>query len=222
MNEGPASEPRPIYLEIHFEDPQLVLSSFTTERPEPLELEYQPTKDLGWDCMFVTAEGGDVSSLLADLDSDPTVESAEYLGSIGEDHRFKVLISEGVPLVPPETTRLGVRLISIQYDQNSWHVQMHLPVQSALHRVQSHYHDQNITFRVKRLHVARETDIGAETALLPGQREALVVAYQNGYFDVPRTESQSEIANRLGISKSGVSQRIRRAISRLVEATLAP
>ncbi|WP_396613795.1 helix-turn-helix domain-containing protein (plasmid) [Haloferax sp. S1W] len=222
MNEGPVPEPRPIYLEIHFSDPQLVLSSFATNRPEPMELEFQPTEGLGWDCAFVVVENGDVESVLSDLNDDPTVENAEYLGSIGDDPRFKVLLSGGVPLVPPSTTELGVRLISIQHEQGSWNVQMHLPVHSTLHRVQSHYHEEDITFHVKRLHVARETDLGAETVLPPGQREALVVAYENGYFNVPRTESQSEIANRLDISKSGVSQRIRRAISRLIEATLTP
>ncbi|WP_416841685.1 helix-turn-helix domain-containing protein [Haloferax sp. DFSO52] len=222
MTVGRGTASRPIYLEIRFEDPQLVLSSFTATHSAPVELEFQPTEGLGWDCAFVVVEGSNPEALLDALKSDPTVTDAAYLGSIGDDNRYRVHFESGVPLVPPSTTEMGVRVISVQHEDGAWNVQMHLPAHSTLHRVQSHYHDHDITFRVKRLHVARDTDVGAETMLLPGHREVLLVAYRNGYFNVPRKISQGELAKRLGISKSGVSQRIRRAVGRLVKATLSP
>lgn len=222
MTVGRGTASRPIYLEIRFEDSQLVLSSFTGTHSLPVELEFQPTEGLGWDCAFVVVEGGDPELLLGALESDPSVADTAYLGSIGDESRFRVTFGSGVPLVPPSTTEMGVRVISARHEDGSWHVEMHLPAHSTLHRVQEHYHDHDITFRVKRLHVARETDVGAESALLPSHREVLVVAYRNGYFNVPRKISQGELATRLGISKSGVSQRIRRAVGRLVRATLSP
>jgi len=227
MNDGHEGISHPIGLEVRLEDPQLILSSFTTTHQGPVTLEYQPTQGLGWDCAFVVVEDGDVEEggierLIAELEHDSTVAEAEYLGTVGDDNRFKVLFEGGIPLVPPKTTEMGVRVISARHEDGNWNIQMHVPVHSTLHRIQSHYHDHWITFRVKRLHIARETDIGAEAALSPGQRKALLVAYRNGYFEVPRNASQEDIANELNISKSGVSQRIRRAISRLIEVTLKP
>lgn len=222
MTVGRETESRPLYLEVSFDDSQLVLSSFTSERTEPVELEFQPTEGFGWDCPFVVVEGGNVESLSDALESDPTVAEVDFLGSVGESHRFSVRFEGGVPLVPPIATELGVRVISVRHDDGLWYIQMHLPTHSTLQRVQSHYHDHDITFRVKRLHVARETEVGAETTLLPSQHEALLIAYRHGYFNVPRTMTQGELAKRLGISKSAVSQRIRRAVGRLIKATLSP
>ncbi|WP_148414089.1 helix-turn-helix domain-containing protein [Haloferax sp. KTX1] len=212
---------RPIYLEITLDDPRLILSSFVAGHQGPVELEFQPTEGLGWDCAFVVVEQGAVDSVAASLVVDPTVIEADFLGSVGSDRRFRVLFGSGVQLIPPSSTEMGVRVISVRHENSKWYIQMHLPAHSTLHRVQEHYHDNDISFRVKRLHVARDTDVGSETALLPGQRKALLVAHENGYFEVPRRSSQGELATILGISKSGVSQRIRRAISRLIEATLS-
>ncbi|WP_336023446.1 helix-turn-helix domain-containing protein [Halobellus salinisoli] len=222
MPVGRDEDSRPIYLELSLEDPRLVLSSFTANTPNAVELEFQPTDGLGWDCAFVVVDGGTTESLLETLQSDTTVEDADFLGKIGDERRFRVLFRDGVQLIPQSSTEMGVRIISVRHEDGSWRVQMQLPAHSTLHRVQSHYHDRDISFHVKRLHVARETDAGSETGLLPAQHEALLIAHKSGYFDVPRKTSQEELAARLGISKSGVSQRIRRSISRLIESTLSP
>ncbi|WP_144799999.1 helix-turn-helix domain-containing protein [Halorubrum depositum] len=227
MTERRESVSHPICLEVRLEDSRLILSSFTASHQGPVTLAFQPTQGLGWDCAFVAVEesdvaGSDIERLRTELERDPTVTEAEYIGTIGDESRFKVLFEGGVPLLPPETTEMGVHVISARHADGDWNILMHVPAHSTLHRIQSHYHDHGITFRVKRLHVARETDIGAETTLPPGQHKALLVAYRNGYFQVPRDVSQEEIADELDISKSGVSQRLRRAIDRLIEATLDP
>ncbi|MDS0301333.1 helix-turn-helix domain-containing protein [Halogeometricum sp. S1BR25-6] len=66
--------------------------------------------------------------------------------------------------------------------------------------------------------------------LTPGQREALMMAVQEGYFSVPRGTTLSEIADRLGITKQAASERVRRgaetvlrkALIGLVSDTLEP
>lgn len=53
------------------------------------------------------------------------------------------------------------------------------------------------------------------------QREALVLAYERGYFDSPREASLEEVATELGISQQSLSSRIRRGHRRLIEKTIA-
>lgn len=55
-----------------------------------------------------------------------------------------------------------------------------------------------------------------EEALTEPQREALRTAYEMGYFAVPREASLAEVADDLGISKTSVSERLRRGHARLV------
>jgi predicted DNA binding protein len=49
------------------------------------------------------------------------------------------------------------------------------------------------------------------------QQEAIQTAYEMGYFDVPRTASQEDIADELGITASSLSERLRRAESKIVK-----
>jgi predicted DNA binding protein len=75
-------------------------------------------------------------------------------------------------------------------------------------------------------------DITAVHALLPirgegyeltdAQREALVLAYERGYFDSPPEVSLREIAEELGITQQSLSSRLRRGHRRLIAATLTP
>ena len=49
--------------------------------------------------------------------------------------------------------------------------------------------------------------------LTPAQEEAVETAYRMGYFSVPRGATASEVADRIGVSKSAFLERLRRAQS---------
>lgn len=53
------------------------------------------------------------------------------------------------------------------------------------------------------------------------QREALVLAYEMGYFDSPRAASLAEVAAELDITQQSLSSRLKRGNRRLIERTLA-
>jgi len=55
--------------------------------------------------------------------------------------------------------------------------------------------------------------VGRRWELTPAQEEALETAYRMGYFTVPRDATASEVADRIGISKSAFLERLRRAQS---------
>lgn len=54
--------------------------------------------------------------------------------------------------------------------------------------------------------------------LTPVQAETLSIAYEAGYFEVPRAVTLSELAEELGISEHAVSERLRRGLSTLLES----
>lgn len=62
---------------------------------------------------------------------------------------------------------------------------------------------------------------GREFGITEPQREALQVALEEGYFDVPRRITLTELAGELGLSDSAVSQRIRRGTETILEQALA-
>jgi predicted DNA binding protein len=59
-------------------------------------------------------------------------------------------------------------------------------------------------------------DLGLTTI----QRETLLVAVEEGYYDIPRRCTTVELAEKLGVSDQAVTERLRRAIVSLVSNTL--
>lgn len=75
----------------------------------------------------------------------------------------------------------------------------------------------NVT--LERLHDYHTQETVLET-LTPRQREVLDVAFDRGYYDVPRHASTSEIAAELGLDDSTVSEHLQRAEHNLLKALL--
>ncbi|MDS0297935.1 helix-turn-helix domain-containing protein [Halogeometricum sp. S1BR25-6] len=60
-----------------------------------------------------------------------------------------------------------------------------------------------------------------EATLTEAQREALVLAYERGYFDTPREVTMAELGSELGITQQAVGSRIRRGINAVLGETLS-
>jgi len=58
--------------------------------------------------------------------------------------------------------------------------------------------------------------------LTPEQREALMTAYDRGYYDVPRSITLADLAGEVDVSHQALSERLRRGHASLVERTLRP
>jgi len=84
----------------------------------------------------------------------------------------------------------------------------------------SAFWQQNADFQLSRLTRDGESEPPGD-GLTDQQHEALRTAYELGYFEIPRRASLQEVAAELDISASSVSERLRRAQTRLIEETVA-
>jgi hypothetical protein len=78
----------------------------------------------------------------------------------------------------------------------------------------------DVDITVDELHTPGDRRGSELLGLTRPQQEALVVAVESGYYDVPRQATLEELADRLGISDSAVSQRLRRGTARLVRSSI--
>ena len=85
----------------------------------------------------------------------------------------------------------------------------------------SSFWQRNADFQLLRLTHDDESEPPGD-GLTDRQREALRIAYERGYFEIPRQASLEDIAAELEISASSVSERLRRAQTELIEETVAP
>lgn len=75
-------------------------------------------------------------------------------------------------------------------------------------------------FRLCRLTHDGEPEAPGE-GLTDRQYEALRTAYELGYFEVPRRTSLTDVGAELGITASSASERLRRALTQLIQETVA-
>lgn len=58
-------------------------------------------------------------------------------------------------------------------------------------------------------------------AFSPRQREVLLLAYELGYYEIPRSTTTTDIANEMGIERRTAEQHLRRAENKLVESIVS-
>ena len=79
---------------------------------------------------------------------------------------------------------------------------------------------RNAGFRLHRLTRDGDPEPPGD-GLTDRQEEALRIAYERGYFEIPRRATLDDVAAELGITPSSASERLRRAQTELVEETVA-
>lgn len=92
------------------------------------------------------------------------------------------------------------------------------------HDALSAFHERCATYGVSleltRLYQAENPQSFGKYEVTADQQEALVAAYEMGYFEVPRDASLADVADRLSVSSQSVSARLRRGCANLIGNTL--
>ena len=197
-----------------------------------LRYEYETTSD-GRRVLFVSAfgDGGEsagevggeaeVEDRLAEtMRDDPTVSNPTRIAAFGQRTIYRATVETDLEIVPGRCAEHGLFVFAITSEGRGWTARVHLPDRDALAAVRRLYRDRGVSFRVMQLCDSAVSDDGTYL-LTEDQCELLLLAYEAGYFDVPREITQDDLAERLDVTDSAVSQQLRRAISTLIAATLA-
>lgn len=88
--------------------------------------------------------------------------------------------------------------------------------QSDIAAFQHRCRELDIPLTLTALHALTPLETQTEAALTEPQQEALVLAYQRGYFESPREVTMEEIGEQLGISQQVVASRLRRGIKHIL------
>jgi len=103
--------------------------------------------------------------------------------------------------------------------RDEWRFEVRGESQEAIAEFREHCQENDIQIEITAVHAMLPIQ-GEGYELTEAQREALVLAYERGYFDTPRGASLEEIADELGITQQSLSSRLRRGHRRLIGATL--
>ncbi|NHN60230.1 MULTISPECIES: helix-turn-helix domain-containing protein [Halorussus] len=114
------------------------------------------------------------------------------------------------------------QLLSAIGTPEAWDFELRFPDHDALSEFTAHCEDAQVSVEATRVYNPTKPDAGPWYGLTEPQREAITLAVEMGYYDIPRGCTTKELADELGISDQAVTERLRRAIVALVTYTLAP
>jgi len=104
--------------------------------------------------------------------------------------------------------------------KGGWRFEVRGESQEAIAEFRDFCQENDIPISITAVHAMLPIQ-GEGYELTRKQREALVLAYERGYFDTPRKASLEEIADELDITQQSLSSRLRRGHRRLIGATLS-
>lgn len=167
--------------------------------------------------LYVSVETDDFAAFEAALATDPTVENPALVHR-ERDSRTYVVEPCSEETVFAQMRTVDCRVVDVRSARKGWRVELQLPTRPALGAFRDRVAD-DAEFDIRRLQRAESVDFADDEAITENQRNVLLTAHDGGYFEVPRGCTQHDVAAELGVSPNAVSQQVRRATKRLLEAT---
>lgn len=172
-----------------------------------------------WVLPFLWVSGEDAIPFDDAIRADPTVSEAEIIEEAAGESLYQVKWAESVTELITDITDQHASVLDAKARGDTWRIKMRFADDEHIGDFQEHFAARGHTFTVNQLshpQAPRQREFG----LTATQRDTLVTALEAGYFEIPRGLSIEGLAERLGVSTSAVSERLRRGSATLIRQTL--
>jgi predicted DNA binding protein len=210
-----------VIVEFSLSSPRLNLYEATSAVPDiTLEVESVDSVSDGHLNTAIMVEGDDLDAFDEAIREDPTVTDVTLLDRLEEHALYRYQYAEGTELrLNPVWLDLGAAQLHIECQDGTWFLRIRFPDRDALAEFESICQAENVEFTLHRIY--GESGDTEPDPLTDAQREALRLALEVGYLDVPRSASLSVIADELDVSEQSASERLRRATRNLATDALS-
>jgi predicted DNA binding protein len=167
---------------------------------------------------YFWVRGTETDSIVDQFSAHPGVEDIQFIDEIDGEYLMRCQwVSEHDSvldaLVDPE-----VVLLSAVGTDDKWTFELRGESRQAIATFRNYCQEHEIPITLTELHALQP--LAARHDLTEKQREALIRAFERGYFDSPRETTLEAVADELGITQQSLSSRLRRGNRRLIEQAL--
>lgn len=168
---------------------------------------------------YFWVRGTETEEIEAAFDSHVGVDEIELIDSVEAEYLMRAQWVREYVGVLSALSEFDIVVLSVTGTDGGWDFQVRGEDREAIGDFHNYCLANDISIDITAVHALlpiQEEGYG----LTETQREALIAAYERGYFDSPRETSLEEIASDLNITQQSLSSRLRRGYRRLVGATL--
>lgn len=170
---------------------------------------------------FFWVWGSEPEIFMDAAEDEPDVAETRLLDEVENGALFRAKWSPTAEIISG-LKQLEATIIDSEGTSERWRFEVRAEERERFIEFQQVFQGQGIAISLGRLYDLADVVGVDHLTLTQKQRETLLTAYQEGYFEQPREVTQEELAVEFGVSPRAVSERLRRATRNLVENTLLP
>lgn len=169
---------------------------------------------------FYHITSSDFSEFEEGLRNDSTVGEFERVIETGAENAiYRFEYTDDAKVLTPVISAANGVILDMENDGSAWILTVWLSERTDLAHLWEYARQHDVAIELVR--VNEYASIGnSDAGLTDSQREALLAAFERGYFEEPRNATLSEVAADLGISQPAASGLLRRGIKRLIVSTM--
>ncbi|NHN42552.1 DNA-binding protein [Halorubellus sp. JP-L1] len=150
----------------------------------------------------------------------PELRSVTLMEDLGDRGLFRAEWNPEYLGIMRAIATSDLTVVSATGSLDGWRFELRAQSADQLSAFQASCDATDVRASLVRLHHLSEVTPGQSYGLTDEQREALVLAYENGYYRSPSEVSLADLASEVGITGQSFGSRLRRGTHRLVEHTL--
>ncbi|MFD1585457.1 helix-turn-helix domain-containing protein [Halorientalis brevis] len=170
---------------------------------------------------YVWVETAETGALIDALDETEYVERVTVVAEMEARQLLDIEWDDSPDDLIPVLLETDAIVLEASMRDDEWTFRLRFREYEALSTFSRRCREKDIRIQLQQLYSpSKATDV-PQCDLTPEQREVLQTAMEHGYFEVPRAVTLDELGDLLDISDSAASQRLRRGLATLLEATLS-
>ncbi|WP_246999492.1 helix-turn-helix domain-containing protein [Halosolutus gelatinilyticus] len=170
---------------------------------------------------YFWVRGTVVDDIESEFSDHPGVDAIQLIDSVEDQYLLRVEWAMEYNGVLSVLTETEIPLIEAVGTAQQWTFSIRGDDQYDITTFQQRCRELDIPITLTKLHALTPIESDTEGALTDTQEEALVLAYDRGYFNSPRDVTMEELGDELGISHQAVASRLRRGIQHVLGSTLS-
>ena len=162
----------------------------------------------------------DISSVLTSASQASETRSVKQLDKVNGAYLLRVEWKPERQGLLRAISEMNGTLISGTGTADSWTFEVRGETHADITYLQGYCRDHDIPISLTSIWTLSSATGGQEYGLTAGQREALVLAHNRGYYQSPREVSLDELASEFKITGQALGSRLRRGVNQLIKSTL--
>ncbi len=169
---------------------------------------------------FVWAGTDDRQEVETAFEADESVRDFQLVGEFDTESLYRLEWVKDIELLTQILVEENGTVLTASGKGDTWYLKLLFSDHDAVTRTYEYCRRRGVELDLQNIHEFSKGRSG-RYGLTESQQRTLMLAYDTGYYSVPRNASSTDLADTLGVTHQSISEKLRRGHANLVKNTLA-